>query len=286
MKILLLGSDGLLGSELKKAFSKEHDLTAFVRKDLDITKKRAVVKKIQELKPDIIINAAAYTQVDDAENNKALAKWVNGYALGYLAKAANKVGAMLVHYSTDYVFGGDRQGGYFEDDAPACKPPSVYGQSKLLGEQELIKNTDNYYLIRTSWVFGAYGKNFVDTIIRLAGERDELRVVRDQHGSPTYAKDLAIATQELVETKMPRGIYHLTNAGTTNWYEYAKTIIGEYGRLQNWGSKEFPRIIPVTSKEFPTAAKRPEFSILNNTKFPPLRPWREALEEYLNSINK
>src|SRR3990167_3301025 len=284
MKILLLGSDGLLGSELKKVFSSDYDITAFVRENLDITDEKEVLQKVEEIKPRIIINATGYTSVDNAESEKDLATAVNGYAVGYLAKAAQKVGALLVHYSTDYVFSGNKGVGYTEDDMPAEVPSTIYGQSKLLGEMELQKNTDKFYLILTSWVFGSGGKNFVDTMIRLGTERDELRVVNDQHGKPTYAVDLAKATRDLIESSAKFGIYHLTNEGDTTWYEYAKYIIGKYGTQKGWSRKEFPHIIPVTSDEFPTLAQRPHWSVLINTKFPHLRPWSEALEEHLGKL--
>ena len=284
MKVLLLGSDGLLGSELKKVFSSDYDITAFVRENLDITDEKEVLQKVEEIKPRIIINATGYTSVDNAESEKDLATAVNGYAVGYLAKAAQKVGALLVHYSTDYVFSGNKGVGYTEDDMPAEVPSTIYGQSKLLGEMELQKNTDKFYLIRTSWVFGSGGKNFVDTMIRLGTERDELRVVNDQHGKPTYAVDLAKATRDLIESSAKFGIYHLTNEGDTTWYEYAKYIIGKYGTQKGWSRKEFPHIIPVTSDEFPTLAQRPHWSVLINTKFPHLRPWSEALEEHLGKL--
>ena len=293
MKVLLLGSDGLLGSELKKVFSSDYDITAFVRENLDITDEKEVLQKVEEIKPRIIINATGYTSVDNAESEKDLATAVNGYAVGYLAKAAQKVGALLVHYSTDYVFSGNKGVGYTEDDMPAEVPSTIYGQSKLLGEMELQKNTDKFYLIRTSWVFGSGGKNFVDTMIRLGTERDELRVVNDQHGKPTYAVDLAKATRDLIESSAKFGIYHLTNEGDTTWYEYAKYIIGKYGTMQKWRKKELRCIILENSEDFSrlhivrgqaTPAKRPSWSILVNTKFPHLRPWQEALKEYLNSL--
>ena len=284
MKILLLGHNGLLGSELKNVFYPDYNLVVFGRNDLDITNEKEVLQKIEEIKPRIIMNAAGYTAVDNAESEKDLAMAVNGYAVGYLAKAARKVNALLVHYSTDYVFLGDKEGGYLEDDASAEVPSTAYGQSKLLGEQELQKNTDRYYLIRTSWVFGSGGKDFIDTMIRLGTERDELRVVNDQHGKPTYALDLAKATRDLIESSAKFGIYHLTNEGDITWYEYAKYIIGKYGTQKGWSRKEFPHIIPVTSDEFPTLAQRPHWSVLINTKFPHLRPWSEALEEHLGKL--
>ena len=238
MRVLLLGATGLLGSELKKIFSVDYNLTALSREDLDITNKKLLWEKIKELQPKIIINATGYTAVDKAQDEKDLAMAINGHAVGNLAQAAKNVNALLIHYSTDYVFDGNKEDGYTEDDLPAKVPSSVYGQSKLLGETLLQKNANKYYLIRTSWVFGENGKDFVDTMIRLAQERDELRVVNDQHGKPTYAKDLAKATLDLLESSAPMGIYHFTNEGATTWYEYAKKIIGTWGKLKKWGKKD------------------------------------------------
>ena len=272
----------MLGQELAREFEGNgYEVSSWDKEEIDITNRDEVSKKISDLKPEIIINAAAYNAVDKIEeSDKELGEAVNGYAVGNLSEAAEAVGAILVHYSTDYVFEGREMDGYKENDEP--RPQSIYAASKRLGEEEL-KN-DKYYLIRTSWVFGSGGKDFIDTMIRLASERDELKVVNDQHGKPTYAPDLAKATQNLIESDSPFGIYHLTNEDDITWYEYAKKIVGKYGSIKGWGKKEFPHIIPVTSGEFPTPAKRPNWSILLNTKFSHLRPWSEALDEYLNLL--
>lgn len=280
MKILILGERGMLGHELNRVFQ-DYDITALNRGDLDITDETKIEEIFDKFKPNLVINAAAYTAVDGAEQEEELATQVNGHAVEYLVKAAKKQDAILVHYSTDYVFDGKKRDGYSENDPPSKNPSTAYGRSKLLGEQNL-KKYDKYYLIRTSWIFGKNGRDFIDTMTRLASERDELRVVNDQHGKPTYALDLANATLKLIEDKFPFGTYHLVNeGGATTWYEYAKKIIELYGKRQGWGSGDYPRIVPVNSQEFRAPAKRPEYSILNNTKFPLLRPWQEALEEYM-----
>lgn len=273
MKVLIIGAQGMLGSELVKVFS-DQDLTAWDKDDLDITQPTQVEEKIIKLKPQVVINAAAYTKVNECEENQDLALKVNGVAVGYLAKVCQKLGAILVHYSTDYVFDGQKKEGYQEEDK--TNPLSVYGKSKELGERELLKNTDKYYLIRTSWLYGKAGKNFVNTMLKLAQERKEIRAVEDQIGSSTYAKDLAKATQQLIENKKPFGIYHITNKGSCSWYELACEIF----RLAKINIK----VIPIKTEEYPLPARRPAYSILVNTKLPPARNRKEALEDYLREI--
>lgn len=244
--------------------------------EIDITSEDQVNEKIGELKPSIVINAAAYTDVDGCEANKELAMKVNGEAVSYLASICKKIGAIFVHYSTDYVFHGHNSEGYKEGDTPR-NPLNVYGQSKLLGEELLKKNTEMYYLIRTSWLFGKHGNNFVDTMLKLAEERDELKVVNDQYGKPTYASDLAERTREIIEKRMPCGVYHLTNEGATTWNDFAEEIF----KIKNIKVK----VEPCASQEFQREAKRPQYSILLNTKLSPSRSWQEALREYLTDRN-
>lgn len=278
MKILILGARGMLGHDLLEVF-KNYQPIGWDKEDLDIARKKEVEKKIVELKPNIIINAAAYTNVDLAEKEKKLALKVNGYALNNLCEACKKTKSVLVHYSTDYVFSGGKQKGYKEEDRPD-KPLNWYGRSKLLGEKLILAHAKKnrnfiYYLIRTSWLFGKHGKNFVSTMLKLAREKKEIKVVNDQFGKPTYSLDLAKATKELIEKKFKRGIYHLVNEGATNWFEFAKKIF----EIKNIKIK----VLPISSKELKRLAKRPKYSILLNTKFPSLRRWEEALEEYLIS---
>ncbi|MGB9680699.1 MAG: dTDP-4-dehydrorhamnose reductase [Patescibacteria group bacterium] len=282
IKILILGAKGMLGHDLMAVFE-DHQPTGWDINEIDITNKDDVFKKIGTLNPEIIINAAAYTDVDGAEKNKELAMRVNREAVGYLAEICVQNNIILVHYSTDYVFHGNKKEGYKEEDIPE-DPVNFYGQSKLLGEKEIkdcklkIENF-KYYLIRTAWLFGPKSnphqhKNFVDTILKLAQERKEIKVVDDQFGSPTYTYDLARATKELIEKNYPSGIYHLTNSGMTNWYQFAKKIV----KLSGLKTK----ILPCSSKEFLRPAKRPKYSFLVNTKFPKMRFWQEALSDYLN----
>jgi len=259
IKTLILGADGMLGHDLQKVFP---DAVSRGR-DLDITDEAAISAFIRELSPDLVINAAAYTDVDGCEDNRETAFEVNGNALEYIAKACSKVGAVLVHYSTDYIFDGSKEA-YVESDAP--DPINVYGESKLLGEKNIMESMDDYRIIRTSWLFGVHGKNFVETMLRLSGEMDIVRVVNDQFGKPTYTADLARKTAEIVG--LAPGIYHITNGGVCSWYEFAAAIIDN--------------VYPCSSEEFVRKANRPMYSVLVNTKTSPMRHWRDALKEYLN----
>lgn len=273
----------MLGTDLAEAFKTDNPVL-LDKDDVDIADEAAIQELLRRERPELVINAAAYTAVDDAESNQELAMAVNGTAVGHIAKAAHEQGAVVVHYSTDYIFDGENQQGYDEDDKPADTPLNVYGASKLLGEQELVKNTPNYYLIRTSWLFGKNGKNFPATMVRLAGERDELNVINDQHGKPTYTKDLAKATYDLTHGEYDFGIYHITNEEATTWFDIANEAIAAYGKANNWPKDRYPKVSPIATEQYPTPAKRPHWSILNNTKFPPLRSWKEALKEYIEEI--
>lgn len=300
-KILILGAKGMLGQELARVFF-DSDPVLWDKEDLDITNRGEVQKKIGELKPVVIINAAAYTAVDDCEKNRELAMKVNGKAVGYLVEALNNVNvnearshspSIFIHYSTDYVFNGENPNGYKEDDAPR-NPLNAYGESKLLGEKcllEFAKNYPNfkYYLIRTSWLYGKGGRNFVDTILKLAENQKEIKVINDQCGKPTYASDLARRTRELLEGDYPLGLYHIANEtentgkGIT-WYDFAREIFFISRGNARIAMRKNAEIIPCFSSDFPRPAKRPKWSVLINTKIPPARNWREALKEYLRNI--
>jgi len=216
MKILILGAKGMLGHDLMKVFGAFWPLGLGIN-DLDITDVKKLTRKLKKLKPDVIINAAAYTDVDAAEKNKKLAQKINGQAVANLARLSLRLGAILIHFSTDYVFSGRKKQGYQESDLPET-PLNNYGRSKLIGERQINKLASQglkYYLIRTSWLFGPashrhHHKNFVDTILKLAKNRKMIKVVNDQFGSPTYTYDLALAVKNLLINKAPYGIYHLT----------------------------------------------------------------------------
>jgi len=275
-KIVIIGAGGMLGQALSQVLA-EYQPILWRHNDVDITQRDAVLAAVQVAEPDVIINAAAYTAVDLCETNEAVANLVNGTAVGYLAEAAKQVGAKLMHYSTDYVFSGTQVKGYQESDLPTI-PVNAYGRSKLLGEQAIQAQVDatwkDYYIIRTAWLYGPGGKNFIDTILQLATTKPELKVVADQHGSPTYTLDLAAQTKVLCTGRYQSGIYHITNSGQCTWFEFAQQALQLAGCITP--------IYPCTSAEFPRPAQRPQYSILLNTKLPPLPVWSEALQRYLN----
>lgn len=257
-KVLIFGANGMLGHALRRVFPGAQ----FRGRELDITDEEAVYACIADLAPEVVINAAAYTDVDGCEDNFGIASAVNGDGPGYIARACRDVGSVLVHYSTDYIFDGSREA-YAESDPP--NPINAYGRSKLLGEERIVQEMENYRIIRTSWLFGEDGKNFVDTIRDLSSRMDQVKVVNDQFGKPTYTLDLAEKTQEIIS--LEPGIYHLTNDGSCSWFEFAEAFIDN--------------AVPCSSAEFPRKAVRPKYSVLNNTKTMSLRHWREALNDYL-----
>ncbi len=260
IKTLIFGAGGMLGTELCAVFPNSVKLK---HTDIDIRDREKVIGYIKSKRPDVVINAAAYTAVDDCEDNQDLAFDVNGKAPGYIAEACALMGAKLMHYSTDYIFNGSKKE-YIESDIP--DPINAYGSSKLIGEKNIIEKMDNYMIVRTSWLYGTHGKNFVDTMLMLSGKMDAVKVVDDQFGKPTYAFDLAMKTKEILNH--PPGIYHITNEGVCSWFEFASAII--------------KNVVPCTSDEFPRKAMRPKYSVLANTKTTPMRHWRDALAEYLN----
>jgi dTDP-4-dehydrorhamnose reductase len=260
-KTILFGAGGMLGHALREVFP---DAVFLGHNDVDITDQNAVMKIIGLHRPSTVINAAAYTDVDGCEDNRDQAFAVNGRAPGIIAAACSETGATLVHFSTDYVFDGTNQE-YREDDRP--DPINVYGQSKLEGEIAIQENTIDYRIIRTSWLYGSHGRNFVDTILTLSKQMPSVCVVNDQRGKPTYTVDLAQKTPELLSCSP--GIYHITNDGVCSWYEFACAFI--------------PNAMPCSTAEFPRKAKRPAYSVLTNTKTAPLRHWRDAVAEYIHT---
>ncbi len=258
------------------------NLHAFTHTELDITNTQKLREKLVEIGPDLVINCTAYTAVDDAEKNRDLAFKINAESVGEMAKLCKEIGAALIHFSTDYVFDGKNSEGYKEDDATGAI--NVYGESKLAGEKLIMENMKKYFIVRTSWLFGKNGKNFVDTMIKLGAAAmqsgTELKVVQDQIGSPTYTHDLVNAVimnfiEPLQRGKdVPFGIYHLTNSGVCSWYDFAKRIF-EIRKME-------VNILPINTDQFPRPARRPAFSILLNTKLSKMRPWGEAVEDYLS----
>ncbi len=282
MKILITGANGMLAKEVKEKFSVGNEVTLTDVAELDITNEKMVYDVITNLKPDLIINCAAYTAVDKAEENLELADRINGDGPTNLAKAAKASGSKLVHISTDYVFGGDLDlsKAYKEDDEK--RPVTAYGITKLHGEQGIQNNLDEYYIFRTAWLYGLGGNNFVKTMTKLGTERDELSVVSDQHGSPTYAKDLTEIIYQAVNKKIPYGVYNATNEGFTTWYDFTKEILDEQGIECN--------VKPVTTAEYiemmkVTQAKRPFNSQMSKDKLKQaginVPEWKDGLKRYL-----
>lgn len=272
MRVLVIGRNGMLGSDLTEEF-KNFQLYSLNKKQLDITKNSDVIKNFKKIKPNIVINAAAYTDVDGNEVNKKLALKINASAVKNLAIICKKLDIILIHFSTDYVFDGKNKNGYREDSKKY--PINYYGYTKSLGEDYVTNIMNNYFIVRTSWLFGKNGKNFVDTIIKKSNER-EIKVVKDQIGSPTYTKDLAAAVKVLIQN-YNYGVYHITNSGTCTWFDFAKEI------LRDINSKT--KVVPIKSKELKRLAKRPKCSILINTKFKNKLPfWNIALKSYLGDL--
>lgn len=277
MKILITGANGMLAKAVENEFNEDEQILTDVA-ELDITNLEAVKKCVEETKPDYIINCAAYTAVDKAETEEELAYKINAIGPKNLAIASKENGATLVHISTDYVFGGNKPvtDDYAEDDEKA--PQAVYGTTKLEGEKFIEKECDKYYIFRTAWLYGD-GKNFVKTMLNLAETHNEVKVVNDQHGSPTYAVDLASIIHQAVSKKIPFGIYNSTNLGYTTWYDFTKKIY----EIKNVNCK----VIPVTSEEFASPAKRPKNSQMSKDKL--LRngiqipDYEDALKRYLNA---
>lgn len=275
--ILIVGANGMLGHDLMAVL--EGDVRGLDLPEIDITSLESVRRVLLTLKPSIIINAAAYTDVDGCESNVETAMAVNGEGVGLLALTAREIGAKLVQISTDYVFNGGKGSPYVEDDPQ--EPLSIYGESKLAGELNAAMAPD-YLIVRTQWLYGIHGKNFVETMLRLAGEKTELAVVDDQVGSPTFTRDLAVAIKALLG-KGCSGTYHAANSGFCSWNEFAKAIFSEEG-LQI-------KVNPMTTEQLNRPANRPLYSTLDCGKltadcgYQP-RHWREALREYLQLRQK
>lgn len=276
MKILITGARGMLGQDLCSLLEIEHEIIKYDREELDITDAEMVNKVLPELNPNAVINCAAFTDVDGCEENakKEIAMKVNGYGPGNLAKACAKLDIPFFHYSTDYIFNGKEKDGY-KEDYDKIDPINAYGETKALGEKLIKENCTKYYILRTAWLYGKLGKNFVDTMLQLAEKNDTLKVVNDQHGKPTFTLDLAKRTKEILDQKAEPGIYHVTNEGEATWFDFANEIFKIKGVKI--------KVTPCKTSEFPRPAKRPEFSALINTKLPAMRSWQEALREYLKN---
>ena len=278
MKILLVGCRGMLGSELLTKLSAAHEVLGRDRKELDITVERACREAIAAAAPDVVINAAAYTNVDACESAREECFSVNARGVKNIALACRGTATKILHFSTDYVFDGQKGSPYHEDDA--CRPLNVYGASKREGERFLEALHDNFLIIRSSWLYGKRGRNFVNTILEKARSAGKLEVVTDQVGSPTSAEDLAEAAQTLIEGGHS-GIVHVTNSGSCSWYDFAREI------LRCGGIRKVP-VLPILSGELARPAPRPPYSVLDCRKFSVLtgkvmRPWEEALRASITS---
>ncbi|MBE3594373.1 MAG: dTDP-4-dehydrorhamnose reductase [Candidatus Carbobacillus altaicus] len=278
-KVLVTGPRGQLGQDLMILLRERgYDAFGFSREELDITDMEKVQETFTSIRPDVVLHTAAYTKVDQAEEEIDLAFAVNGWGTRNVAVASEEVGAKLVYISTDYVFDGEKGKPYLEYDRTA--PLNVYGASKEIGEQMVRDFHSRFFIVRTSWVYGAYGANFVKTMLRLGKEEPAVRVVNDQTGSPTYTVDLAEALFQLMETEK-YGIYHLSNSGACSWYDFAKAIFEEAGMQVT--------VEPIPTEYFPRPAKRPKYSVMDHMAwrlngFPPMPHWRDGLKRFFDVI--
>ncbi|MBD2139551.1 dTDP-4-dehydrorhamnose reductase [Anabaena sp. FACHB-1237] len=287
--VLLIGSQGQVGTELKNILSSTYQLTSISRQEIDLKQPEKLRTIIRDIEPEIIINAAAYTAVDKAESEAEIAHTINAITPQIIAEETEKIGSFLIHISTDYVFNGQSNYPYQESDI--TNPLNIYGKTKLEGEKAIEQTCKNHIILRTAWVYGTYGKsNFVKTMLRIGKERSEIRVVADQIGTPTWSKDIATTISQIIPqlTSEIAGIYHYTNSGVASWYDFAINIFQEAKKLG------FPlridKIIPITTPEYPTPAKRPAYSVLCCDKiskllgtYPP--HWQQRLQLMLTELH-
>jgi dTDP-4-dehydrorhamnose reductase len=300
-RILLTGKNGQVGADLCRVLPAIGELAAFDHPELDLTSADALCRAVRTIRPHLIVNAAAYTKVDQAQQDAATAFAVNAQAPGVLAEEAGKMGAVLVHYSTDYVFDGSKHSPYTENDAPS--PVCVYGESKLAGEVAIQASRVPHLIFRTAWVYAPRGRNFLLTILRLSTQREELHVVRDQIGAPTLSAEIASGTAQILAQLVKQGFtpgtlsevsgtYHMSAGGETSWFHFAEAILEERSRASGdapWiaaATGGLPqvtrRVIPITTAEYPTAARRPSYSVLSNSRLQQtfgcqLPDWRHQL---------
>ncbi|BAY92956.1 MULTISPECIES: dTDP-4-dehydrorhamnose reductase [unclassified Tolypothrix] len=293
MRILLTGVTGQVGWELQRTLMTLGEIIAVERSashpslQIDLAQPETIRRLIRDIKPDLIINPAAYTAVDKAESEPDLAMAINGIAPGIIAEEAKRIGAVVIHYSTDYVFDGNKTTAYTEQDRP--NPQNIYGKTKLVGEQAIASVGVPHLILRTSWVYSRRGKNFLLTMLRLAQEREEIRVVEDQIGAPTWSRMIAEATSQIISQGSQNiseflaakgGIYHLTASGKTSWYGFAKAIFELEDKKSD---RKLQRLIPIPSQEYPTPATRPAYSLLDSQKLSDnfglvLPDWQRSLE--------
>ncbi len=293
-RVLILGAAGQVGVELQRSFAGFGSVVAVDREAFDLADPNETRALIRREKPDVILNAAAYTAVDRAESEPEVAMAINGHAPRTLAEEAQRANALLVHYSTDYVFDGTKREPWLETDKP--NPLSTYGTSKLAGERAIQGVGGRYLIFRTSWVYGPHGRNFLQTMLRLAGERDRISIVDDQIGSPTTSNELARATRTIVEGVLSEkygsmhewaGLYHMTCSDAVTWFGFAQAI---FARAPSNLNVQLPELISIKTEEFPTAARRPLYSVLSNQKLfdrfgVRLANWQKALDQVFSALN-
>jgi dTDP-4-dehydrorhamnose reductase len=300
-RILVIGREGQVGFELRRSLAGQGQVIAVDVEQVDLSRPDSIRSTVREIAPDLIVNAAAYTAVDQAESEPELALAVNGVAPGILAEEAKRLGAALIHYSTDYVFDGTKGAPYTEDDEP--RPLSVYGRTKLAGEQAIQAVDAPHLILRTSWVYGMRGKNFLLTMLRLARERDEMSIVDDQVGAPTWSRALAEATSGILKRlgygqpgfrdacTGQRGIYNATAAGQTSWYGFAAAIFSSAATVQPGRTtrvlERVPVLKPIPTDRYPLPARRPRYSMLENAKLQnafgvSLPDWKTSLAECMS----
>jgi len=301
-RILVTGKDGQVGFELLRRLAALGQVIGTGRDEMDLADPDAIRRVVSEAKPDLIVNAAAYTAVDKAESEPELAQAVNGVAPGILAEEAQRLGAALIHYSTDYVFDGTKAAPYAEDDEP--RPINAYGRTKLAGERAIQAVDAPHLILRTSWVYGMRGRNFLLTILRLAKERDELTIVDDQIGAPTWSRAIAAATGAMLTSlgyghsgfrdacAAKRGIYNLSAAGQTSWHGFAAAILANAASVRSGASplalKRMPVLIPIRTEHYPLPAQRPRYSVLSHAKLQrefglAMPGWESSLADCMNS---
>ena len=285
-RILILGANGQLGTELERSFADAGEVIARARETVDLSRPDQLRAVVRQTAPQLILNAAAYTAVDRAESEPDLARAINAHAPAVLAEEALRANALFFHYSTDYVFDGSKTTPWLETDAP--HPLNIYGQTKLEGEQAIQQIGGRAFVFRTSWVYGPHGKNFLLTMLRLGSDRKQLRVVDDQIGSPTSSIQLAEATRRVADRILSgaapaesAGVYHMTCSGSTSWCGFARAIFQQAERVLHMPA---PEVIPIPTTEFPTPARRPAYSVLDCEKLfqnfgVRLAPWQSALED-------
>ncbi len=300
IRVLVTGARGQVGTELARELARRCSLVACDREALDLADPGSIVERMREVQPRVVLNCAAYTAVDRAETDREAARAVNGTGPGILAEEARRQGALLVHFSTDYVFDGTKASPYVEDDP--VNPLSAYGASKLEGERAIAQVGGDHLILRTSWVYGPHGKNFLFTMVRLGRERDELRVVDDQRGAPTSSRALARLAREILGATGSlavteegvraacerRGLYHATAAGSTSWFGFAQAIFDEMGRQRRLDFTP-PRLVAILTEGYPTPARRPANSVLSNERLRAafglaIPDWREGLRETVSAL--